>query len=90
MIRIEAHCWLDWWANQVTLFASAEAAVTFAISATGWTATGRLTNDEDREGFAFLCDLDAVFSLRFDDDTTITVNVESLTNHGQFTLTEYT
>ncbi|MBX6752062.1 MAG: hypothetical protein IRY85_20780, partial [Micromonosporaceae bacterium] len=57
-----------------------------------WHAEGRLVTDDrgEQEGFAFLCALDPVFSLRFDDGSTITVNVQLLDNPSQFELTEYT
>ena len=92
MDRIERHGWLDWWANRSTVLGSVEATVTITSAVDGWHAIGRLlTGDsEEREGFAFFCALDPVWSLRFDDDSTITVNVELLEDPSEFQLTEYT
>ncbi|MEV6598596.1 hypothetical protein AB0M36_17220 [Actinoplanes sp. NPDC051346] len=91
MERFEGHCHLDWWANSMTLLASVEVAVAIATTDTGWSAEGRLlTDDEDeREGFAFLCEMDPVFELRFEDESTITVNVHPAGEVDRFTLTEY-
>jgi hypothetical protein len=75
------------------MLGSAEAIVTVTSSADEWTAQGRLVtaDREEQEGFAFLCALDPVFSLRFDDDRTTSVNVHLLDDDpGQFKLTEYT
>lgn len=91
MDRFEGRCWLDWWANSFTLLGSAEIAVVIA-AAGGGEAEGHLLSDsdEEREGFAFLCDLDPVFMLRFEDDSTIPVTVGTLEEDGRFALTEYT
>lgn len=88
MDGLECRCWLDWWANPITVLASAETQITITRSGNAWSARGQLTNDEDREGFDFLCNLDPVFSLRFQDGSTITVSVHPLDN-DQFDLTEY-
>jgi len=71
---------------------SNEATVTITSTAGGWHAAGRLLTDDsdEREGFAFLCALDPVWSLRFDDGSTITANVELLDDPSEFRLTEYT
>jgi hypothetical protein len=71
---------------------SAEATVTITSAADGWHANGRLLTDdsEEREGFAFFCALDPVWSLRFEDGSTITVNVQLLDDPSEFQLTEYT
>jgi hypothetical protein len=64
MDGFEGRCWLDWWANSITLLASAEVAVVIAPTRVGWDAHGHLisASDEDRDGFAFLCNLDPVFA----------------------------
>lgn len=84
-------CWLDWWANSSTRLGSVEVAVTVTAGAAGWQAHGRLIGDgaEEREGFAFLCDLDPVFTLRFADGSTFTVVVHPA-DDDRFILTEYT
>ena len=90
MERFEGRCWLDWWANSSTCLASVEASVVVSHSPAGWQAHGQATHDQDLEGFALLCDLDPVFSLRFEDDSTIQVTVHRDHDRRRFTLTEYT
>ncbi|HEX5598654.1 MAG TPA: hypothetical protein VFX61_21940 [Micromonosporaceae bacterium] len=91
MDRFEGHCWLEWWANASTLFDSLEVTVVITTNDAGWDAQGRLASgtDEDRDGFAFLCDLDPVFTLRFEDGSTVDVAVHPADDHRRFTLTEY-
>jgi hypothetical protein len=90
MDRFEGRCWLDWWANFSTVLACVEVAVVITATGTGWDAHGRLVSndDEDREGFAFLCDLDPVFTLRFDDESALAVTVHPTDGHRRFALTE--
>jgi hypothetical protein len=89
MSRFEGRCWLDWWANSSTLLGSAEIAVVITATGDEWDARGHLLSD-DSEGFAFLCDLDPVFMLRFEDGSTIPATVHTLDEEGRFVLTEYT
>jgi hypothetical protein len=69
-------------------------AVAVVITATGggWDARGHLLSDDDegREGFVFLCDLDPAFMLRFEDGGTIPVTVHNLEQDSPFVLIEYT
>jgi hypothetical protein len=90
MDRFEGRCWLDWWANSSTNLGGSEVSVVITPTETGWDAHGQLVSDEDQEGFAFLCDLDPVFTLRFEDGSTIAVTVIPAGGHHRFTLTEYT
>lgn len=92
MDRFEGRCWLDWWANSTLNLGGSEVQVVITPTGTGWDAHGQLIHDEDdeREGFAFLCDLDPVFTLRFHDDSTVPVTVTPTDDHRRFTLTEYT
>ncbi|ADU07525.1 hypothetical protein O7630_05115 [Micromonospora sp. WMMD718] len=92
MDRFEGRCWLDWWANSSTLLDSVEVAVVIAAATGGWEANGRLVSDsdEDREAFAFLCELDPVFALRFEDESVVAVTVHPTDAHRRFRLTEYT
>lgn len=90
MDRFEGRCHLDWWANPLTCLASVEITLTAAVTDTGWTADGRLAGDNDEDRFAFLLDLDPVFTLRFDDESTIEVTVHPGLESDRFTLTEYT
>ncbi|MET8354888.1 hypothetical protein [Micromonospora sp. NPDC005206] len=79
MDRVEGRCWLDWWANSSTLLGSIEVAVVITAADAGWEARGHLVSDrnEDRDAFAFLCDLDPVFTLRFEDDSAVAVTVQA-------------
>lgn len=90
--RFEGHCHLDWWANSATCLASVAVSVVITVAKNGWAAEGRLVgaSDEERKGFAFLCDVDPVFSLRFDDETEVVVTVHRGGGGDNFTLTEYT
>jgi hypothetical protein len=92
MDRVESRCHLDWWANSVTLLASVEIAVVIAAVDTGWAAEGCLTsdNEEERDGFVFLYEMDPVFILRFDDKSMIAVTVHPPDDNRRFALTEYT
>ncbi|GHJ15339.1 hypothetical protein [Micromonospora sp. AKA38] len=91
MDRFEGRCWLDWWANTSTLLGSVEVAVVITASDAGWGAHGHLVSDtdEDRDGLAFLCDQDPVFTLRFEDERITAVTVHPTDDHRRFTLTEY-
>ncbi|BCJ48034.1 hypothetical protein GCM10010168_23930 [Actinoplanes ianthinogenes] len=90
MDRYEGRCWLDWWANSSTLLGSAAVDVVITASDAGWDARARLVSDDDdeRDGFAFLCDLDPVFTLRFEDGSTIPVMVQVGSN-DRITLAQY-
>ncbi|MEU3456728.1 hypothetical protein ABZ671_24465 [Micromonospora sp. NPDC006766] len=92
MDRFEGRCWLDWWANSSTLLGSVEVAVVITVAGAGWEGGGRLVSesDEDREAFAFLCELDPVFTLRFEDESAVVVTVHPTDGHRRFSLTEYT
>ncbi|WP_319464013.1 hypothetical protein [Micromonospora sp. RTP1Z1] len=91
MDRFEGRCWLDWWANFSTLLGSVEAGVVITAANAGWKIRGHLVSDsdEDRAAFAFLCDLDPVFSLRFEDESAVAVTVHPTDGHRRFNLIEY-
>jgi hypothetical protein len=92
MDRFEGRCWLDWWANSSTLLGSVEIAVVVTASGSGWAGQGKLVSedDDDREGFVFLCELDPVFTMRFDGEGTVPVAVHDLREDGRrFSLAEY-
>lgn len=86
MDHFEGRCWLDWWVNSSTAF-SVEMDVVITASDTGWQAHGHLTSDtdEERDGFVLLCELDPVFTLRFQDGSTIDVTVHPTGDHRRFT-----
>jgi hypothetical protein len=89
MDRFEGRCWLDWWVNRSTNFGDIEVSVVITASQAGWDAHGQLTRNDECEGFAFLCALDPVFTLRFQDDSTVQVAVTPIDDR-RFTLTEDT
>ncbi|PYC75296.1 hypothetical protein C7C45_03300 [Micromonospora arborensis] len=92
MERFEGRCWLDWWANSSINFGGIKISVVITPTETGWDAHGQLISDlsdDDREGFIFLCDMSPVFTLRFQDGSTVEVTVTP-TDDDRFTLTEYT
>jgi hypothetical protein len=88
--RYEGHGRLDWWANSVTLLGSIEVSLVISAHGSGWAAHGRLANEEDQEALAFFCDLDPVFTLRFDDRSTIDVTVHPTDGDRHVSLNEYT
>ncbi|WP_344347558.1 hypothetical protein [Catellatospora coxensis] len=55
----------------------------------GWHAEGRFLafSETALEGVTFLCDLDPVFDLRFEDGGTIPVTVHLIDERGRFALT---
>jgi hypothetical protein len=90
--RFESHGWLEWWANSSTVLGNVEIGVVVAVDSSGWVARGQLisADDDDREGFMFLCELDPVFTLRFDGDGTLPVTVHDVEEGGRrFWLSEY-
>ncbi|WBB71992.1 hypothetical protein O7602_19900 [Micromonospora sp. WMMD1128] len=92
MDHFEGRCWLAWWANSSTLLDCVEVAVVVAAVTGGWDADGSLVSesDEDREAFASLCEIDPVFTLRFEDESAVAVTVHPTDGHRRFGLTEYT
>ncbi|MEV8516331.1 hypothetical protein [Dactylosporangium sp. NPDC051484] len=91
MDSFEGRCWLDWWANSSTLLGCAEVAVAITVMDGGWSARGRLLSDgpEEREAFNSLCALDPVFTLRFEDESTVPVTVHAPDDTAWFVVTEY-
>ena len=96
--RFEGRARLDWWANAGTNLAGDEVAVVVTAADGGWTAHGRLLGGGDNDGshdgaaaaggLAVLCGIDPVFTLRFDDGSTIAVVVRPAGEPGGFVLTE--
>jgi hypothetical protein len=66
-----------------------EVSVVITPIETGWDAHGRLIHDDEPKPLAFLCDMDPVFTLRFQDGSTVQVTL-TLDDDHRFTLTEYT
>ena len=90
MERFEGRCRLDWWANSVTLLASVEIELTVAVTTAGWAADGHLIDSGDDDGFISLCEMDPVFLLWIDDESTIAVTVHPAEDGRRFSLTGYT
>jgi len=89
MEHFQGRCYLDWWANSTTCLASIEVSLVARSMDSDRIAEGHLVSDdsEEREGFILLCDLDPVFVLRFDDESSAAVTVHPTREDGRFTLT---
>jgi hypothetical protein len=76
----------------ITLLISAEVHVMITTDGAGWHAHGHLISDQDeeRKWFAFLCEHDPFFALRFADESTFAVAVHLADDGQRFTLTEDT
>jgi len=86
--RFEGRGWLEWWANSSTMLASVEIAMVVTVDGRDWSGQGHLVsgNDDDRDGFVLLCELDPVFLLRFDsegDGDGVPVTVHDLKDGGR-------
>ncbi|MDG4815902.1 MULTISPECIES: hypothetical protein [unclassified Micromonospora] len=93
MDRFEDRYWLDWWVNPITLLGSVEVDVAVTVADDGtWEASGNavLEDDENPSGFALLCDLDPVFTLRFTGRSTIDVIVHPADKGCSFVFTDHT
>lgn len=82
---------LDWWANRSTCLGSY--GVRVAVRVSGDVRTCEATVEprlsaEDQEGFDFLMELDPLFTLRFDDESTVLVEVVA-TGGGRLVLTAF-
>lgn len=90
MDSFTTRCWLEWWANPFLLLGSVEARITINAGEPDWTARGQLASDEDREEFDLFYDIDPVFTVRFEDESVIVVELHAIDDSNQFTLTECT
>jgi hypothetical protein len=89
MDRFEGRCWLEWQANSSTIIGDFEISVVITPTGSGWDARGELlASDDERELFTFLGHMDPVFTLRFQDSSTVQVTLTP-TGDRRFTLTEY-
>lgn len=86
MDRFLGQCWLDWWANASTNLGGIAVSAVIASTSDGWDAHAYLVNPDNRKTFGFLHGLDPLFTLRFQDGSTIPVTV-TLTG-DRLTLTE--
>ncbi|MEV5516360.1 hypothetical protein AB0L50_26220 [Streptomyces flaveolus] len=83
---------LEWWANPSTCLAKLGVRVTVRVTADGWSCDAVLDpslSAEDREGFEFLMAVDPLFTLRFEGESTVHVNVIAAGDDGGLTLTSF-
>jgi hypothetical protein len=82
--------WLDWWANSSTRLGSIEVKLDLGSTDDGGDARAWLIPDGTGvvEEFEFLCSLDPIFSLRFDDESMVAVRVATTANRREVTLHE--
>jgi hypothetical protein len=81
---------LEWWANRSTCLGSAEITIVVTALEDGWDARGWLSEveDEARESFSFLHQVDPMFTLRFADDSVFDVIVGNSDGTGKFDIAE--
>ena len=82
--------WLDWWANSSTRLGSIEVKLDLGSTDDGGDARAWLVSGGRGviEEFEFLCSLDPMFSLRFDDGSTVAVRVVTTPHRREVTLHE--
>lgn len=81
---------LEWWANRSTCFARFGVRVAVRVTGIDWTCDAILEpplSAEDRESFDFLMGLDPLFTLCFDEESMVHVNVFATGDDGRLTLT---
>ncbi|MFE7859467.1 hypothetical protein [Streptomyces sp. NPDC057403] len=91
MDSYEGFATLEWWANPSTCLAGFGVRVAVRVSGDAWTCDATLEpalSAEDRESFDFLMALDPLFTLSFDSDSMLHVNV-AVADDGRLTLTPY-
>ena len=92
MESYEGNAALEWWANRSTCLGSFGIRVTITAEADSWLARATVASPftaEEQEGFDFLLALEPVFTLRFDDDSTVTVHVTKQDQPGDLILREF-
>ncbi|WP_433893331.1 hypothetical protein [Streptomyces sp. CA-111067] len=92
MDSFEGIATLEWWANRSTCLARLGVRVAVRISGNDWACDAVLEpplTAEDREGFDFLMAFDPLFTLRFDEEGMLHVNVVAAGDDGRLTLTAY-
>ncbi|SEF90758.1 hypothetical protein SAMN05216223_102438 [Actinacidiphila yanglinensis] len=83
---------LDWWANRSTCLGSYGVRVAVRVTGDDWTCEATLEprlSAEDQEGFDFLMELDPFFTLRFDDESTVLVDVVATGEGEHLVLTAF-
>lgn len=91
MDSYEGTATLEWWANPSTCLARLGVRVAVRVTASGWTCEAILEpplTGEDKESFDFLMQLDPLFTLRLDEESTLLVNVVAAGDGGQLILTD--
>ncbi|WP_225844896.1 hypothetical protein [Streptomyces sp. HPF1205] len=92
MDSYEGTATLEWWANQSTCLARFGVRVAVGVTGNDWTCDATFEpslTGEDQEGFDFLMALDPLFTLRFDEESMLHVNVVAAADDGRLTLTAY-
>ncbi|UWE10172.1 hypothetical protein [Actinacidiphila bryophytorum] len=92
MDSFEGAATLEWWANRSTCLAGFGVRVAVRVSGNDWTCEAvpdPPLAGEDQDSFGFLMALDPVFTLRFDDESLLHVNVAVAGRDGRLTLTAY-
>ncbi|WP_225648850.1 hypothetical protein [Streptomyces solaniscabiei] len=90
MDNYEGLATLEWWANPSTCLGEWGVQVTVRVTGGGWSCDAVLEpplSAEDREGFDFLMAVDPLFTLRFEEGSTMHVNVIAAGDDGRLTLT---
>jgi hypothetical protein len=83
---------LEWWANRSTCLGIFGIRVTITAETDSWLAQATVARPftaEEHEGFDFLMALDPVFTLRFDDDSTVMLHVTKQDQSSDLTLREF-
>ncbi|WP_458247165.1 hypothetical protein [Streptomyces sp. MAI_2237] len=89
MDSYEGSATLEWWANPSTCWARFGVRAAVRVTGDAWTCDATLEpalNAEDRESLDFLMALDPLFTLSFDNDSMLHVNV-AVAADGRLTLT---
>ncbi|WAU83179.1 hypothetical protein O1Q96_27925 [Streptomyces sp. Qhu-G9] len=90
MDSCEGAATLEWWANRSTSLGSFGVRVTVRVAGSDWACDAILDHPptgEDREGFDFLRENDPLFRLRFDEGSTVLVDVVAVEDGGRLILT---
>jgi hypothetical protein len=92
MDSCEGTAMLEWRANRSTCLGRLGVQVTVRVTGNDWTCYAILDpplSTEDQEGFDFLMEVDPLFTLRFDEGTTIQTRVVAAGDDGRLILTAY-
>jgi hypothetical protein len=91
MDSFEGAATLEWWANESMCLAGFGVRVAVRVTGNDWTCEAVPDPPligEDQENFGFLMALDPLFTLRFDDESLLHVNVAAA-GDGRLALTAY-